>query len=99
VLAAVSDITDRFALERESRRLETMTSLGTIAAGIAHDLNNPLQVICSRKELLLDSPEIRSQEIKEDLAVIHRQAERAGRIVKELLELAGVNIARIYNVN
>jgi PAS domain S-box-containing protein len=85
--SAASVSAERLALERESRRLETMSSLGAIAAGIAHDLNNPLQVIRSRTELLLESPETMSAEIKEDLAAIQRQAARASRIVREFLEL------------
>ncbi|MGH9830882.1 MAG: PAS domain S-box protein, partial [Blastocatellia bacterium] len=48
VIAAISDITERLALEHEARMAESATSLGTFAAGIAHDLNNPLQVIRSR---------------------------------------------------
>lgn len=86
--SAAAAAAERLALERESRRLEAMTSLGTIAAGIAHDLNNPLQVIRSRTELLLESSEMMSPEIIEDLGVVHRQAERAGRIVQEFLELS-----------
>jgi PAS domain S-box-containing protein len=86
--SAAAAAAERLALERESRRLEAMTSLGTIAAGIAHDLNNPLQVIRSRTELLLESSEMMSPEIIEDLGVVHRQAERAGRIVQEILELS-----------
>jgi protein-histidine pros-kinase len=45
VVASVIDISQRLALEHEARRVETVASLGTIAAGIAHDLNNPLQII------------------------------------------------------
>ncbi|HTT75369.1 MAG TPA: ATP-binding protein [Candidatus Binataceae bacterium] len=89
VIAAVIDITERVALEREARRAETVVSLGTIATGIAHDLNNPLQTIRSRVELLLELPDTTpASEIKEDLAVIHRQAQRAGRIVEEFLGLS-----------
>jgi PAS domain S-box-containing protein len=89
VVAAVIDITERLALEREARRAETITSLGTLAAGFAHDLNNPLQVIRSRSELVLELPDTTSvSEMKEDLAAIHRQAQRASQIVDEFLELS-----------
>jgi signal transduction histidine kinase len=88
VVATVIDITERLALEQEARRAETIISLGTLAAGIAHDLNNPLQVIRSRAELLLEPPGATDAEMKEDLTVIHRQAERASRIVEEFLELS-----------
>lgn len=90
VVAAVTDITERLALEQEARRADTLASLGTIAAGIAHDLNNPLSVIVSRTELLRATPPeaLSREQVAEDLAVIHRQAERATRIVREFLELS-----------
>jgi signal transduction histidine kinase len=97
--AAAAAAAERLALERESRRLEAMTSLGTIAAGIAHDLNNPLQVIRSRTELLLESSEMMSPEMNEDLGVIQRQAERAGRIVQEFLELSRQRVKMQSPVN
>jgi PAS domain S-box-containing protein len=90
IVASVIDITERLALERDARRAETLTSLGSAAAGIAHDLNNPLSVVLSRAELLLGTPEdaLSPQMLREDLEVIHRQAERASRIVSEFLELS-----------
>jgi two-component system, LuxR family, sensor kinase FixL len=89
VVAAVVDISQRLALEQEVRRAETLTSLGTLAAGIAHDLNNPLQVIRSRSELLLESPDATpASDMTEDFAAIHRQAQRAGTIIEEFLELS-----------
>jgi PAS domain S-box-containing protein len=89
VVAAVTDISQRLALEGEARRAETIISLGTFAAGIAHDLNNPLQVIRSRAELVLESPvSTPASELYEDLATIHRQAERATRIIEGFLELS-----------
>jgi PAS domain S-box-containing protein len=90
VVAALTDITERLALEREARRAETLASLGTMAVGIAHDLNNPLSVILARAELLLATPPeaLGRAQIEDDLVVIRRQAERAARIVEQFLELA-----------
>jgi PAS domain S-box-containing protein len=89
IVAAIIDISQRLALEQEMRRAETLTSLGTLAAGIAHDLNNPLQVIRSRSELLLESPDATpASELREDHAAIHRQAQRASAIIEEFLDLS-----------
>ena len=100
VVAAVTDISERLALEREARRTETITSLGTLAAGIAHDLSNPLQVIRSRAELLLESPSTTpASEMNEDLYAIHRQARRAGQIVEGFLELSRQREKAIAQVN
>jgi len=89
VVAAVIDISQRLALEQEVRRAETLTSLGTLAAGIAHDLNSPLQVIHSRSELLMEMlSTTETSEISEDVATIHRQAQRASAIIDGFLELS-----------
>jgi PAS domain S-box-containing protein len=100
VVAAVIDISERLALEREARMAETITSLGTLAAGIAHDLSNPLQVIRSRSELLLESPGTTpASEMNEDLFAIHRQAQRASQIVEGFLELSRRREKAITQVN
>ena len=89
VVAAVIDISQRLAREQEVRRAETLTSLGTLAAGIAHDLNSPLQVIHSRSELLMEMlSTTEKSEISEDVATIHRQAQRASAIIDGFLELS-----------
>ncbi len=103
VVAAVIDITERLGLEREARRAETLSSLGSAAAGIAHDLNNPLSVVLSRAELLMASPQeaLTPETLHEDLDVIHRQAQRASRIVSGFLELSrhGPKLSGQVNLN
>lgn len=92
VVAAIADISERLELEHEARRAETLASLGTIAAGIAHDLNNPLSVILSRAELLLTADGSPLPEsAREDISVMRRHALRASRIVGEFLQLARPN--------
>lgn len=87
VVAAVVDTTDRLMLELAARRTETLTSLGTFAAGIAHDLNNPLQIVLSRGEMLLAVPDL-APEAREDLDMLYRHAQRAARIVEEFLRVS-----------
>ena len=87
VIAFVSDITERRAMEREARRNETLNALGAVAAGIAHELNNPLAVIASRIELMLMADDL-STETRDDLLVLQRNVERASRISHNMLSLA-----------
>jgi len=88
VIAFVTDITERRLMEREARRTETVNALGAVAAGIAHELNNPLAVMGSRIELMLAADEDLSAETRADLLVLQRNIERASRISHNMLSLA-----------
>lgn len=88
VIAFVTDITERRAMEREARRKETVNALGAVAAGIAHELNNPLAVMGSRIELMLAADQDLSAETRADLLVLQRNIERASRISHNMLSLA-----------
>ena len=66
---------------------DKMASLGRLAAGVAHEINNPLTGILTYSSFLLkhtkDHPEL-----QEDLSVIVREAKRSREIVKSLLDFA-----------
>lgn len=86
----VEDITERVGLERAAHQAEKMAALGTLAAGVAHELNNPIGIISSRTELMLldaDAPSLPA-ELRDDLTVLHRHAQRVARIVQGLLSFA-----------
>jgi PAS domain S-box-containing protein len=86
-MAFVTDISERVAHERQARHVEKLAALGTLAAGIAHELNNPIGIILSRIELML--MEVKEQphaaESVTDLEVLHRHAQRLGHIARGLL--------------
>ncbi|MGH7392397.1 MAG: two-component system sensor histidine kinase NtrB [Candidatus Rokuibacteriota bacterium] len=86
----VEDITERVALERAARQAEKLASLGTLAAGLAHELNNPIGIMSSRIELMLLEalPGTLPDAMREDLTVLHRHAQRVARIVQGLLSFA-----------
>jgi PAS domain S-box-containing protein len=88
VVAFISDVTERRAMEREARRSETLNALGAVAAGIAHELNNPLAVMASRIELMLMPDQEMAPEMRNDLMVLHKNVERASRISRNMLSLA-----------
>jgi signal transduction histidine kinase len=70
------------------RRSERLASLGTLAAGIAHEINNPVNTIVMTAESALMS--LREADgngrLSEDLAVVAQEAERCGEIVRKTLE-------------
>ncbi len=107
ILANVRDMTQRFREEQELKvkeeqiaRLKKMESLGLLAGGVAHDLNNVFSGIVSYPELiLLDLPE--DSKLRKPLRTIHESGQRAVAIVQDLLTVArGVAVAKeTLNIN
>jgi len=88
------DLTESKRMEAELEKTqiqllqaEKMSSLGKLAAGVAHQLNNPLGGITLFTQLMLEEHEL-SQDATNDLLRIQRDAQRCSAIVKELLEFA-----------
>ncbi|MBI2836554.1 MAG: hypothetical protein HYX85_02540 [Chloroflexi bacterium] len=75
--------------ERHAQLYHTgrLASIGELAAGIAHELNNPLTSIIGFSELLAQSKDL-PQNVKEDVELINREAKRTAGIVKNLLTFA-----------
>ena len=69
---------------------EKMASMGQLAAGIAHEVNNPLGVVLMYAHLLLDECEANSK-FRDDLTMITEQADRCKKIVAGLLNFARQN--------
>ena len=87
---------DRLAKTQEALvQSEKLASMGQLAAGIAHELNNPLGVVIMYAHLLLDEAEEALAESNpkaiDDLSVLAEQADRCKRIVSGLLHFARQN--------
>jgi two-component system, cell cycle sensor histidine kinase and response regulator CckA len=87
-------------LESQLAQAQKMEAAGTLAGGVAHDLNNILSGLVSYPELLLmdlpvDSP------IRGPIETIHKSGKKAAAIVQDLLTLArrGVPIHEVVNLN
>jgi PAS domain S-box-containing protein len=87
-MALITDITERKRAEAELQRqretlyqTEKLAALGTLSAGIAHEMNNPLGIITSRIEVMLLDAEEQNlpPEVREDLNVLHRATQHRGR--------------------
>jgi two-component system cell cycle sensor histidine kinase/response regulator CckA len=81
------DITERKKRERASRRSQRLESIGTLAGGIAHDLNNVLTPILMGAKMLLSGRALQNRQGLLDTMVA--SAERGAHLVKQVLAFAG----------
>ncbi len=81
------DITERKKMEEQLILTDRLASIGELASGIAHELNNPLTSVIGFSELLLERKDI-PDNINEDLRTINREAQRTAGIVRNLLTFA-----------
>jgi len=91
--AAETEAENRLKLEKDLRHSERLASVGRLAAGIAHELGAPLNVIDARAEQLIEKPDATREKQIKNLTIIRSQSSRITRIVRQLL-----NLARPYNL-
>jgi two-component system cell cycle sensor histidine kinase/response regulator CckA len=99
MIGTVQDITDRRHLEDQLRQAQKMEAMGTLAGGIAHDLNNALTAIAGYAELALS--QVPAGTARVDVEEIRRAAERAGSVTKQLLAFSRNKLVepRVFSLN
>ncbi len=86
-LAIARDITERKDIEQQLINTEKLASLGTMAAGVAHEINNPIGIMLGFCDLLLEKMGPGSMEYN-DLKTIERHGLHCKSIVERLLSFA-----------
>ncbi len=97
-LIIMDDITERVELETQLSQADKLSSIGLLAAGVAHEVNTPLAVISSYAQML--SKQLQGDEQKGGLLdKITRQTFRASEIVNNLLNFSRTSGAEFAEVN
>ncbi|MGD9074851.1 MAG: ATP-binding protein [Desulfobacteraceae bacterium] len=89
VLAISRDITENKTMEDQLFHTEKLASLGSLSAGVAHEMNNPIAIILGFTEMLMEKSLEGSKE-HEILKTIERQANNCQRIIENLLTFARI---------
>ena len=94
ILVINTDITDRKRIEAQFLRAQRMESIGTLAGGIAHDLNNVLAPILLAVQML--KLKMTDQSTRQLLDMLESNAERGGNMIRQVLSFArGVEGERV----
>jgi signal transduction histidine kinase len=88
---------DRIRAQAEARQRETLAAVGEMAAGLAHEVRNPVAAIRGASQAI--SPEATPEQAREMLEVIDEETERLGRVVGEFLDYARPSSPRREGVN
>lgn len=98
-LGAHRDITEQIILEQQLVRSQRMESIGTLAAGIAHEVGNPLTAISSLVQVIQRTS--KDEFAKEKLELINSQVNRITRIIRELVDFSrpSTRVVKPTNIN
>jgi signal transduction histidine kinase len=98
----IRDVTERKQLEARMLVSQKMADLGALAAGVAHEINSPLQVITGVSQSLLDRHacgQLEAERLQKGLVTIHRSGWRCAEIVRALRTYAHAATANIVPTN
>lgn len=91
VITVGEDITGRVTANRAVARAEKLSAVGRLAAGVVHEINNPLATIATCAEALesrLDKGTLKTEDLREYLGLIRSEAFRCKRITNGLLDFS-----------
>ena len=82
----IKDITERKKMEMHLRQADKLASVGQLAAGVAHEINNPLSIVLGYTKFL--KKELNDPALQDDLDIIYNNAETCKKIIEDLLNFA-----------
>ncbi len=96
-LVVVRDVTEQEQIAKSLAQVEKLAAVGRLAAGIAHEINNPLAAIQANVQLLLSGRP--DDEQVESLEIMRRATERARRVVRNLLSFSEQSLGYLAPVD
>lgn len=87
IVCYVKNITEEKLLDEKIQHTEKIVSMGQVAAGVAHEINNPLGVILCHIDFIRDDEKL-SEQSKADLGIIEKHVDNCKRIVADLLRFS-----------
>ena len=87
LIGVILDVTERKQMEMQLRQSQRLTAVGTLAGGVAHEINNPIMGILGYAQLLVDGSESDSPSAEYGAGIMV-EARRIAKIVKNLLGFA-----------
>lgn len=87
VIIVIQDITEEKVANQQLMQIARMVSVGELAAGVAHEINNPLTGILGFSELLLERSDL-APDLQEIIRDIYSSGKRASQITEDLLHFA-----------
>ncbi len=94
IVCFAKDVTSIKETEQRIQQTEKLVAVGQLAAGVAHEINNPLGVILCYTDIIKEN-DTSNEEIINDISVIERHAENCRRIVADLLDFSRSGKARL----
>lgn len=95
----ITDITDKKNMERKLQRSATLSAIGELAAGTAHEVRNPLTSIKGFLQLMREKKDTRIGDHGSYFDIILDEVDRINMIVSEFLKLAQSDKVTLYPVN
>ncbi|MBI4872693.1 MAG: PAS domain S-box protein [Candidatus Riflebacteria bacterium] len=95
---SLKDMTYVKRLHEQIRQVDRLSSIGVLAAGVAHEINNPLSNIKLYSQIMAEDETVRDPALRSSLGNIIQETDRATKIVRNLLEFARHDAAQFVQI-